>query len=181
MSALALGRIVRYQLSEDDAQEINSRRHDFLAYQREAKPPLSPGGHGRTGHIGHWGSAVKPGDEFAAMIVKVWANHPDGLVNLQVYLDGNDVYWATSSAEGYAQGQWRWPDRIGTPASAGRPEETLTHGNVSVKVAAGPASDLTPEQMRQLVSKVQEALLKQARRNNRTTMNLPKKETDESG
>jgi hypothetical protein len=91
------------------------------------------------------------------------------------------MYWATSRAEGYGNGQWSWPDRIGTPVSAGRPEETVTHRQVGVKIAVedkGSFHDLTPEQV---VHKVQESLLKQARRNNRTIGLPPKKETDESG
>jgi hypothetical protein len=31
------------------------------------------------------------------------------MVNLQVVLDGNDHYWATSRIQGDEPGQWRWP------------------------------------------------------------------------
>lgn len=162
MNALTTGRIVQYRLSQDDAQNVNSRRHDFLAYQRETKPPLNPGGRGRTGHVGHWGNAVRSGEEFPAMIVKVWPDHPDGLVNLQVYLDGNDVLWATSRSEGDEDGHWHWPERV------------VADPDITVSTATNPVAHLSDKDMRALVARIQEALLKQARRNTRT-MGLPQK------
>lgn len=175
---ISIGRIVHYKLSQDDAQDINSRRHDFLAYQREAKPPLSPGGRGRTGHIGHWGNAVRPGDIFPAMVVKVWPNHPDGLVNLQVYLDGNDVLWATSRAEGDEEGQWYWPVRREPQVTEGDGERSLTSQGVTIKTSTSSLADMSEADLKVLIAKIQASLLKQARRNNRT-MGLPRREATE--
>lgn len=49
------------------------------------------------------------------MVVRDW-NTDAGTVNLQVYLDGNDTYWATSRVraenETGEQGQWHWPPRV---------------------------------------------------------------------
>jgi hypothetical protein len=110
-----IGQIVHYRLSERDAQDINRRRHDFSAFTRAYGENGNPGA---TGHVGHFGNAVKPGDTFPAMIVKVW----DPSVNLQVHLDGNDLFWATSRTQGEQGGQWMWPPRAGfTPV----PQDTL--------------------------------------------------------
>jgi hypothetical protein len=32
--------------------------------------------------------------------------------NLQVFLDGNDAYWATSRVEGSERGNWVWAPRV---------------------------------------------------------------------
>lgn len=106
---------MQYRLSERDAQDINRRRHDFSAFTRTYGKNGNPGA---TGHVGHFGNAVRPGDIFPAMIVKVW----DAGVNLQVHLDGNDLFWATSRTQGEDDGQWTWPPRVpeytAVPASA---------------------------------------------------------------
>jgi hypothetical protein len=56
----------------------------------------------------HIGNAAKEGAQYAAMVVEDWKQHgeasgagvPDNPgVNLQVFLDGNDVFWATSRKE----------------------------------------------------------------------------------
>jgi hypothetical protein len=116
----SIGHTVHYKLSEADAQDINRRRHDFLAFTRMYTRPEEPGNPGTTGHVGHFGSPVKPGDAFPAMIVRVWAATPS--VNLQVHLDGNDTFWATSREKGDGQGEWSWPvkvpELIGIPHSA---------------------------------------------------------------
>ncbi|GAA4560510.1 hypothetical protein [Planotetraspora kaengkrachanensis] len=36
----------------------------------------------------------------------------NGVCNLQVLLDGNDAYWATSRTEGDEPGRWSWPPRV---------------------------------------------------------------------
>lgn len=41
------------------------------------------------------GNQPQPGDELAAVIVRVW-DAPSGYVNLKVFLDGPRDYWATS-------------------------------------------------------------------------------------
>jgi len=42
----------------------------------------------------------------------VWEGSPPIHVNGQVLLDGNDLYWATSVANGPGARQWRWPERV---------------------------------------------------------------------
>jgi hypothetical protein len=46
------------------------------------------------------------------MIVKIFPGNPHGVVNLQVYLDGNDAFWATSRHEGPDESEWQWPERL---------------------------------------------------------------------
>lgn len=86
------GRIVHYILSEDDAQQINRRR-------TTGTPIL------------HVGNMAQTGDHCAAIIVRFWGDQVSGTSNLQVFLDGNDVYWATSRAIGEGPGTWHWPER----------------------------------------------------------------------
>ncbi|WP_318202975.1 hypothetical protein [Streptomyces sp. SCL15-4] len=97
----SVGRIVHYQLTEQDATDINRRRKDFHE---------SRGAEDRTGYIGHVGNRVAEGDQFPAIIVRVW-DESTVTCNLQVLLDGNDTYWATSRAEGAEPGHWTWPPR----------------------------------------------------------------------
>lgn len=109
---VSLGRIVHYRLAEADAQDINRRRHDFSAFSRMYTRPDQPGNPGATGHVGHFGNPVKPGDVYPAMIVRIFPENPHDIVNLQVHLDGNDLYWATSRHQGDGEGQWQWPQRV---------------------------------------------------------------------
>lgn len=106
----SLGRIVLYRLHAQDAEQINRRRNDFSATTIATLGQVTwPGGPGRSGHIGHYGSTVSEGDVFAAVIVRTFESAP---VNLKVLLDGNDDYWATSRLEGDEPGQWFWPPRV---------------------------------------------------------------------
>jgi len=101
----SFGDVVLYRLSEDDAHLINRRREDFETY-------LHSGG-SATGHVGHVGNGARENDLFPAIVVRVW---PDS-VNLQVFLDGNDLYWATSASFGDQPGQWtNKPTSEPTPA-----------------------------------------------------------------
>jgi hypothetical protein len=54
------------------------------------------------------GNEVNIGDSFPAMIVRVWDEKPskNSFVNLQVFLDGEDTYWATSRKMGDRNGDW---------------------------------------------------------------------------
>ncbi|WP_369042182.1 hypothetical protein [Streptomyces sp. Midd1] len=92
-----IGRTVHYRASADDAARINKRRKD--AY--------NSGAYGEEdGTIVHVGNDVAEGQVFPAVIVRVWSG---GSVNLQVLMDGNDVFWATSRSEGEDPGKWTWP------------------------------------------------------------------------
>lgn len=84
----SIGQIVVYVLSSDDADAINRRR---------------------DGSQVHVGNEVSAGDHYPMVITRVWAY--DG-VNGQVFLDGNDLYWTTSVAEGEDELTWHWPERV---------------------------------------------------------------------
>ena len=81
---LTIGRIVHYTLSKQDVLLIGSQ--DRL------------------------GNHVAAGQVYPAVVVRVF----DGGVgaNLQVFLDGNDTYWATSRLKGEEPGTWAWPERV---------------------------------------------------------------------
>lgn len=87
-----IGRIVHYRLSPQDAGEIMHRRNN-------------------SANADHRGNRVQAGDTFPAMIVRVWGDEPDSLVQLQVFLDGNDTHWATSVERGEGPRTFSWPVR----------------------------------------------------------------------
>lgn len=96
-----IGRIVHYKLNAADAQAINRRRDDWSA----ADPT-------RTGLQAHVGNHAEAGQVFPATIVRVFDPEGEhGTSNLQVTLDGNDTYWATSRRTGTDEGTWSWPPR----------------------------------------------------------------------
>jgi hypothetical protein len=86
VSQPSIGRIVRYKLSDDDALSININRQESQSL----------------------GNVAWPGDVYPAMVVRTW----DTSVQLQVFLDGPDTYWATSVLEGDGERQWSWPPRV---------------------------------------------------------------------
>lgn len=98
-----IGRIVHYQLSAADAEAINRRRDHFSARVHLAKEE-------RLGCQAHRGNGVVVGEVYPAMVVRVF-DPSTGTANLQVVLDGNDSYWATSCCEGTEPGTWSWPKR----------------------------------------------------------------------
>jgi hypothetical protein len=102
------GASVLYKLTQYDADAINQRRGDAAAYSKMHRLSTDAGHPGRTGFIAHAGNGVTEGDVFPAVIVREW-NEASGTVNLQVLLDGNDTYWATSRAPGAEPGEWQWP------------------------------------------------------------------------
>lgn len=111
MTQPTIGRIVHYTLNEADAEAINRRRADFEAFQRSHKHPHEPGQPGATGHMAHVGNRAVAGQTYPAQVVRVF-DPATTTANLQVALDGNDVYWATSRTEGEGAGHWRWPPRV---------------------------------------------------------------------
>lgn len=90
------GDIVLYRLTAADAANINRRRQDF--HEKGSADS-------RSGFIGHFGNWVQEGEVLPAVVARV---HAEATVtcNLRVLLDGNDVYWATSRAEGTDAGAW---------------------------------------------------------------------------
>lgn len=95
-----VGRIVHYRLSEDDAANINQRRH-----LSELAPPSE------WGFQAHRGNRAEPGQVFPATIVRTFGDDEESAVNLSVQLDGNDTHWATSRTLGDVDGTWSWPAR----------------------------------------------------------------------
>lgn len=90
------GDIVLYQLTAADAAHINRRRIDFHR---------NGAAESQLGFIGHVGNSPQEGEVLPAVVARV---HAEATVtcNLRVLLDGNDVYWATSRAEGTDAGTW---------------------------------------------------------------------------
>jgi hypothetical protein len=86
-----VGRIVNYKLNEGDVAQI------------DANLPI----HSSDVHR----NAVKAGDVYPAKVVRVF-DPSTSTVNLQVSLDGDCLYWATSRVEGDQPGQWAWPSRV---------------------------------------------------------------------
>lgn len=98
----SIGRIVHYKLSEHDAEAINRRRADYSA-----------SGPANTGFQAHVGNRAEAGQVYPATIVRIFDPEGDsGTSNLQVALDGNDTYWATSRKTGDEEGAWSWPPRV---------------------------------------------------------------------
>ena len=58
----------------------------------------------------HIGNDAKEGDTFPMLIVKTWGDTETSCVNGQVFLDGNDVLWATSVSVGDGPHAWSWPN-----------------------------------------------------------------------
>ena len=96
------GRIVLYQLSEDDATQINRRRKDA----RDSAVSLD-----KTGYVVHVGNDVSAGDVYPLVITRTWGDTPESAVNGQVLLDGNDTFWATSVSAGERPRTFAWPVR----------------------------------------------------------------------
>ena len=99
-----IGRIVHYCLTEQQAAEINRRRTTGPSIAERIKVVAWP--HGAQAHIGN---AAREGDTFPGLIVRTWGTDPTSAVQLQVFLDGNDVLWATSVCVGDGPGTWSWP------------------------------------------------------------------------
>lgn len=89
-----VGRIVLYTLSEYDAREISARRE-------------------KISHLPIW-NHVAEGQTYPAIVVRTFGGTT---VNLKVFLDGDDNYWATSRIEcadprlDLEEGKWQWPVR----------------------------------------------------------------------
>lgn len=82
------GRIVHYALTDNDCARISVARLDDE--QRKGNTP-------------------RAGDIVPLLVVRVW---PNGSVNGQAFLDGNDSLWVLSASEGEVEGSWRWPARV---------------------------------------------------------------------
>lgn len=91
---ITLGRIVYYCMSEADCSDV---KHQRLL-------------NGQTLNGGAVGNEPEPGQVFPALVVAVWSSLG---VNLQVFLDGPDKYWAlyrsidVSEGDVFSPGSWR--------------------------------------------------------------------------
>lgn len=103
-------RFVLYTLSEIDASLIAGRRLDASA----AGTPI-PANHAR------------PGDTYSALVLRTFGGTA---VNLKVFLDGDDTYWAcsrTQHAEPGVPGTWAWPRlATGGPIRGGSKDSDAT-------------------------------------------------------
>jgi hypothetical protein len=61
------------------------------------------------------GAAVRAGDVLPALVVRVSGDTANAPCNLQVFLDGPDIWWAEQVTCGDSDGTWAWPAR---PAGA---------------------------------------------------------------
>ena len=102
----SVGRIVHYTLNENEAAEINRRRADASANMRQIIDS-------KTGYQAHVGSQASEGRVYPMIVTRVWGAEEGASVNGQVFLDGNDLYWATSRTEGEGPGHWQVPPRVG--------------------------------------------------------------------
>lgn len=122
----SIGRIVHYTLSEGDAEQINRRRTTGRAIADRLETGAWP-----LGAQAHIGNHAEAGQVYPLLITRVWPSDT-GAVNGQVFLDGNDVFWATSRTQANypgmpeadapeggriaagtedARGKWQWPTR----------------------------------------------------------------------
>lgn len=103
----SIGRIVLFTLNADDAAQINRRRTNSTSIaarlKQEATNNVMAWPAGAQAHIGN---EVAEGSVYPMLIVRVWS---DTCVNGQVFLDGNDIFWALSVAPGDDLHQWNWP------------------------------------------------------------------------
>lgn len=90
MQLPTIGRIVHYTLS---AQDVNAIKNGRLVAS--------------TGS--HQANDVAAGQVYPAIVVRTFGGDA---ANLRVFLDGIDLYWATSRGEGDGEGQWIWPPRV---------------------------------------------------------------------
>jgi len=102
----SMGRIVHYRLSADDATQINRRRTTGKSIAERIKGTAWP-----IGAQAHIGNEVNEGDTYPMLIVRVCGPSAESAVNGQVFLDGNDVFWATSRNVGDQPGTFSWPIR----------------------------------------------------------------------
>lgn len=101
----AIGRVVHYTLSEQDAAAINKRRKDAGNLNGAGVTLASQD----LGAQIHTGNKVEAGEVYPMVITRVWGDRPDSGVNGQVLLDGNDTFWATSVSRGEGQRHFAWP------------------------------------------------------------------------
>lgn len=99
-----IGRIVQYTLSLHDAEAINRRRKD-------ARDKLAWHHALRSGAQIHVGNDVHEGEVYPLVVTRVWGSSENSAFNGQLLLDGNDLFWVTSTTMGDGPRKCKWPDR----------------------------------------------------------------------
>jgi hypothetical protein len=99
-------------LNETDAAEINRRRTTGRAIADRIEAEKWP-----LGAQAHIGNQAEAGHVYPMLIVRVWGESDVSAVQGQVFLDGNDCYWATSRMQVVEdstdkQGHWFAPPRV---------------------------------------------------------------------
>jgi len=99
-------------LNETDAEQINRRRTSSQEISTRIEAEKWP-----LGAQAHIGNAARAGDVCPMLIVRVWGNDDVSAVQGQVFLDGNDTFWATSRTQVVEdsvdkQGHWFAPPRV---------------------------------------------------------------------
>lgn len=155
-----VGTPVLYTLGVGDVEAINRRRSDYGTFRRAASHEARGEG-ALTGHQGHVGNPVSEGEQYPAVIVRVF-DPSTTTANLQVFLDGNDAYWATSRQEGEGAGRYRLADEASAPTvlenavMTGLPGENLRAS--AAYIAADMAKTLTPRDGETIESRVNDVL-----------------------
>lgn len=118
----SVGRIVHYQLSEGDVHAIHRQRALRSKVVAEATNVSALESELRKAsfwEFGFGGNAVSEGDIYPALIVRTWGSFAlEAAVQLQVFLDGGDTYWATSRQQTSHKdnspefGRWHQPVRV---------------------------------------------------------------------
>lgn len=122
----AVGRIVHFRLTADQAEQINRRRvdHDHAGTLDANGVRLWP-----DGAVRHVGNGVGEGSVVPLIVTQVWpdeykaghlAHHEPGTkyesaygVNGQAILDGNDSLWVCSAPQhATLPGCWFWPPKV---------------------------------------------------------------------
>ncbi len=104
---ITVGRIVHCVLSEEDAGAINRRRTTKASIAERITQKLWP-----LGAQAHIGNHVKAGETYPAIAVRIFGDSENPLASFQVFLDGNDNYWAIARFESAnLPGSWHWPSQ----------------------------------------------------------------------
>jgi hypothetical protein len=106
------GRIVRYKLTQMDADQINRRRISREEIQKRIFISQWP-----LGAQAHVGEEVLAGEELPMIITKVVEQSSDmgpvsPAVSGQVFLNGNDTLFVAGRYEGEGRGNWSWFPRV---------------------------------------------------------------------
>jgi hypothetical protein len=105
---ITIGRIVLYELTEQDAAQINRRRTNAGQIAARIKRNSEESTHWPIGAQAHIGNEAAGGQLFPMLVTRVSESR---LAAGQVFLDGNDCLWVPLAPEGRGPGNWSWPPR----------------------------------------------------------------------